>query len=140
MSKVPRSSKSKASRTTRSLRLSREVVTGRIVTKVMEPKAFSPSGKLVRTLVKRPRQTDKVELRVAPDAKARLQAAAAASRQTLSGFLLDSGLERADNVLADRTLFLLDDKTWKAFVAALEAPTRPKPRLKRLLTEPSIVD
>lgn len=137
MAKAAYTSKSKPPRKAAAGRLTRQAATGMPVSK---PKALAASGEHVHRVLKRQRQSDKVELRVTPVAKARLQAAAAAARQTLSAFLLDSGLERADTVLADRTLFLLDDKTWNAFVAALDAPTRPKPRLKRLLSEPSVVD
>ena len=133
MAKAIQSSKSKASRAVVSARIGRKAAAGRIVgTYATQAEA--------KAAAKATRQTGKVELRINPVAKSRLQAAAAAARQSLSAFLLDSGLERADNVLADRTLFMLDDKTWKAFSKALEAPSRPKPRLKRLLNEPSFIE
>lgn len=141
---------SKASAGHGKIRVGRDATSGQFLTKA---KGFAGAGKVARaaklpkTVVaergsepKRERQTDKVELRVSPVAKSRLQAAAVATRKTVSAFLLDSGLDRADMVLADRTLFVLDDKTYDAFVTVLEAPTRPKPRLARLLTEPSVVD
>jgi uncharacterized protein (DUF1778 family) len=34
----------------------------------------------------------------------------------------------------------LDDEQWEAFVAALDAPPKARPRLKRLLNEPTILD
>ncbi|RVA43603.1 DUF1778 domain-containing protein [Mesorhizobium sp. M7A.F.Ca.US.001.01.1.1] len=40
--------------------------------------------------------------------------------------------------LADRRIFPLDVEKWVAFKAALDAPKRDLPRLKRLLSEPSI--
>ncbi|WP_246672101.1 MULTISPECIES: DUF1778 domain-containing protein [unclassified Mesorhizobium] len=40
--------------------------------------------------------------------------------------------------LADRGRFHLDPEKWAAFIAALDAPIRDLPRLKRLLNEPSI--
>ncbi|MER8896886.1 DUF1778 domain-containing protein [Mesorhizobium sp. M0676] len=40
--------------------------------------------------------------------------------------------------LADRQSFRLDVEKWAAFMAALETPARDLPRLKRLLSEPSI--
>ncbi|MER9425336.1 DUF1778 domain-containing protein [Mesorhizobium sp. M0317] len=40
--------------------------------------------------------------------------------------------------LADRQSFRLDVEKWAAFKAALETPARDLPRLKRLLSEPSI--
>jgi uncharacterized protein (DUF1778 family) len=34
----------------------------------------------------------------------------------------------------------LNDEQWEAFMAAFDAPPRARPRLKRLLTEPGILD
>ncbi len=40
----------------------------------------------------------------------------------------------------DQRRFLLSAGQWKAFVAALDRPPQPNPRLRRLLSEPSILD
>ena len=88
----------------------------------------------------RTNRTEKIDLRVTARAKRALQSAAAASHKTLSDFVLESALARADSVLADRQVFRLDAKQWAAFVAALDAPPKPRPRLARLLNEPSLLD
>jgi uncharacterized protein (DUF1778 family) len=75
-------------------------------------------------------------LRLSRDAKVTLQAAAAASRRSVSDFVLESALARADEALADRRSFGLDADQWKAFIAALDAPPRPLSRLQRLLKAP----
>jgi uncharacterized protein (DUF1778 family) len=85
-------------------------------------------------------RSEKLDLRLTPEAKMALQAAAAASRRSVSEFVLESALARADEALADRRSFGLDAKQWKAFLAALDAPPRPFPRLKRLLKEPGFFD
>jgi uncharacterized protein (DUF1778 family) len=36
--------------------------------------------------------------------------------------------------------FTLSDQQWKAFTGALERPARVKPRLRKLLAEPSILE
>jgi uncharacterized protein (DUF1778 family) len=46
----------------------------------------------------------------------------------------------ADESMADRRDFGLDAGRWKAFLAALDAPPRPMPRLERLLKEPGFFD
>ncbi|GAA6619090.1 DUF1778 domain-containing protein [Scytonema sp. NUACC26] len=46
----------------------------------------------------------------------------------------------AQETLTDRRLFVLDDEQWRAFQAALDSPPQEKPRLARLLTEPSIFE
>lgn len=88
----------------------------------------------------RPNRTEKLDLRLTPKAKRALRSAAEASHKSLSEFVLESALARADTVLADRQIFRLDAKQWAAFTAALDAPPKRRPRLARLLKEPSILD
>lgn len=85
-------------------------------------------------------KSERIDIRTTPVAKRTLQEAATMSSKTVSEFMLDSALTQAAEVLADRRLFLLDDTQWTAFIAALDAPARPLPRLERLLNEPSILD
>jgi uncharacterized protein (DUF1778 family) len=69
-----------------------------------------------------------------------LQEAAAARNKTMTEFVLDAAMTEAAEVLADRRLFLLDDEQWEAFLAALDAPTKPRPRLESLMREPSVLE
>ena len=75
-------------------------------------------------------------MRVSRSAKAKLQAAASASHRSVSDFVMESALSRAEETLAKRRIFALDAEKWASFQAALDAPTRPLPRLKALLEEP----
>jgi len=54
-----------------------------------------------------------------------LEAAAPVSSRSVSHFVRESTLTRADETLADRRTFLLSKTRWSHFQAALEAPTRP---------------
>jgi len=81
-------------------------------------------------------RSEKLDLRLTRAAKTTLRAAAAASNRSLSDFVLESALARADEALADRRTVGLDAAQWKAFLAALDAPPRPLPRLERLLKQP----
>jgi uncharacterized protein (DUF1778 family) len=85
-------------------------------------------------------RTAKLDLRLTPEAKQRLRSAAAASQQSVSEFVLESALVRAEETLADRTRFGLDTEQWKAFLAALDAPPRELPWLERLFREPSVFE
>jgi len=40
----------------------------------------------------------------------------------------------------ERPVFQLDAERWAVFLAALDAPPKSRPRLARLLNEPSIID
>ncbi len=85
-------------------------------------------------------RSEKLDLRLTPEAKRVLNAAAAASRRSVSDFVLESALNRAQETLPDRQHFGLDAGRWEAFLAALDAPARKLPRLQRLLTEPSVFE
>jgi uncharacterized protein (DUF1778 family) len=85
-------------------------------------------------------RTTKLDLRLSPEAKLTLNAAARASNRSVSQFVLDSALSRAEETLPDRRRFELNAEQWEAFMAALDAPTRDTHRLRRLLQEPSIFD
>jgi len=82
----------------------------------------------------------KLDLRLTPSAKRVLQVAARATRKSMSEFVLESALARAGETLPDRQRFGLNARKWTEFLAALNAPTRPAPRLKKLLREPSVFD
>ena len=85
-------------------------------------------------------RTEKLDLRLTPQAKRALQTAAAVAHRSVSEFVLESALARAEEALADRQTFALDSKQWKAFLAALDAPPRPLPRLELLLKERGFFD
>ncbi len=85
-------------------------------------------------------RTEKLDLRLSPQAKKRIVAAAELMNRTVSDFVLGSALERADEALADKRVWKLDDEQWEKFQAALDAPPRDNPALRKLLTEPSAVE
>jgi uncharacterized protein (DUF1778 family) len=86
------------------------------------------------------RRTEKLDLRVSPAAKAKLQAAASATHRSVTDFVMDSALSRAEETLADRRFFGLDADKWTAFQTALDAPARSLPRLQSLLQKPGFFD
>lgn len=86
------------------------------------------------------RRTEKLDLRVSPTAKAKLQLAASATHRSMSDFVMESALSRAEEALADRRTFGLDAEKWAAFHVALDAPPHPLPRLRALLDEPGFFD
>ena len=85
-------------------------------------------------------RTDRIDLRLYPDAKAALQVAASLRHKSVSEFILDSALGIADEVLAERRHFGLDAEQWEAFQTALDAKPRPLPRVKKLMQEQGFFD
>jgi uncharacterized protein (DUF1778 family) len=61
----------------------------------------------------------------------------AAERQgvNVTEFIQGSARDKAEQALADQTRFVLGEKQWKAFLAALDRPAKDKPRLRRLFQE-----
>lgn len=83
---------------------------------------------------------EKLDLRLSSSDKRTLEAAASVSSRSVSDFVRESALSRADEMLADRRTFVLSKAKWSEFQAALDAPTRSLPRMQRLLTEPGFFD
>jgi len=86
------------------------------------------------------RRDDRLELRLTPKAKIMLKRAANAEEKSVSAFVLDKSLEAAAETLADRRSFVLNAKQYDAFVAALDAAPKFRPRLERLFAEPSVLE
>ena len=85
-------------------------------------------------------RNEKIDLRVTPSAKRALQIAASAAQRSVSEFVLESAMARAEETLPDRQHFGLDAGQWEAFQAALDAPPRSTPRLQTLLQQPSVFE
>ncbi len=85
-------------------------------------------------------KTARIDVRASTAVKQLLQEAARACHKNVSEFLLDAGVTAAAQMLADRRRFELDDAQWQAFQELLDRPVQSKPRLKKLLREPGVLD
>lgn len=88
-------------------------------------------------------KTERLSLRASPRERDVIAEAAEADHKDVSSFMLEAALLTAQRTLADRRLFSLDDDRWNQFVQALDRPVTPlseKPRLEKLLREPTILD
>jgi len=75
-----------------------------------------------------------INLRVKPHARWLIDRACAITDKTVTEFVLDAVCREAEDVLLDRRLFNLKETRNQAFVAALDAPTKSNPDLKKLLS------
>jgi uncharacterized protein (DUF1778 family) len=57
-------------------------------------------------------------------------------RESLTQFLVESGRERAERLLADRTSFRVDSEAWQEIVAAMDRPAKAQPQLAKLFSRP----
>ena len=85
-------------------------------------------------------KSERIEVRTTPSLKALLQRAAASAHKNVTEFLLEAGIKAAEDALADRRMFRLDDRRWKEFQNILDRPVVNKPRLARLLSEKSVLE
>ena len=82
----------------------------------------------------------RINLRATSVQESLIRAAADKRGISLTDFVLESACTRAEETIADQVHFILSEKQWKAFNDALERPARVRPRLRKLLTEPSILE
>ena len=79
-------------------------------------------------------------MRMRPLQKDVIARAAEIRQTTVTAFMIEHAFEAAQQVLADQNHFYLTPGKWDEFCAALDAPPRELPELRRLLTEPSVFD
>lgn len=86
----------------------------------------------------RPVASARVNLRVDPKVKTVLAQAARLQQVKLTEFMIKASQAAAEIALAERTRFVLSPQKWREFNAALDAPAREIPALRKLLREPSV--
>jgi uncharacterized protein (DUF1778 family) len=74
-----------------------------------------------------------INLRIEAGTRQLIDDAAAILGKTRTEFMVDSARQQAIDVLLDQRLFALDPERYDAFMAALDNPPAPGPKLKALL-------
>jgi uncharacterized protein (DUF1778 family) len=85
-------------------------------------------------------KAERIALRVTAAQKRNVEAAAHALGRTLTEFTVEAVTERAEEVLAEQRIFDVPADVHEAFLAALDAPTRPAPALIDLVRRPTVFD
>jgi uncharacterized protein (DUF1778 family) len=85
-------------------------------------------------------KTQRWNMRVTEDADAIVRMAAEQTDQPLTDFVVQAARVVAEDTLADRRVFRLEENAWDEFVAALDRPARSLPDLARLLSSDSVFD
>jgi uncharacterized protein (DUF1778 family) len=78
---------------------------------------------------------DRISLRLGRDAKRKLERAAAYSDKTLTAFVVDVALQRADAIVRQNEIITLTQAEWDRFQELLLNPPEPNKRLKKALAE-----
>lgn len=88
----------------------------------------------------RGQRDSRLNLRASQQQQQLIRRAAAALDKSMTEFVLESATANAERVLADRRWFVLSGEAWDRFEALLDAPALDTPKLKRLLSEPTVFD
>ena len=81
------------------------------------------------------RKQARLAMRLTPDQDALIRDAAAVTGQSLTDFITLAAVTRAEDTLADRRVFRLDNAAWAEFTAILDRPAQRIPELAKLLNE-----
>ena len=79
-------------------------------------------------------------LRIASGTDALVRQAASLRSQNMSEFVIGAALLEAERVLADRTVFQVDEAAWQEFLDLLDRPVRENAGLDRLFAGPFAFD
>ncbi len=80
---------------------------------------------------------DTLNLRIKPELRGLIDRAAALLGKNRTDFVLEAARHAAENALLDRTVFAVSPEAYAGFLARLDAPPRPNPRLRRSLQTPA---
>lgn len=86
---------------------------------------------------RKPPRRDTLNLRIKPDERSLIDRAAALTGKTRTDFVLEAARGAAVDALTERTLFVVDEKAYAKFLAALDAPPRPNDKLIRTMQTPA---
>lgn len=86
------------------------------------------------------RRTERMNFRVTSYQAEMIRSGAAVRGKDITDYVLETVCQQAERDLADRFRFQIGEEQLKAFFKALDEPPQPKPRMKRLLSESSILE
>jgi uncharacterized protein (DUF1778 family) len=90
-------------------------------------------GLLMPTSQQQRAKRDTLNLRIKPELRGLIDRAAELSGKNRTDFVLDAARHAAEDALLERTVFAVNPKAYAEFLARLDAPPRPNPRLRRSL-------
>jgi uncharacterized protein (DUF1778 family) len=85
-------------------------------------------------------KSKRLNFRISDAQEELLRRGANAKGQSVTDFIVESACTVAECELAGQSDFKLPPDQWRAFLAALDKPAAANPKLRRLLTEPSVIE
>ena len=86
------------------------------------------------------RKSERLGLRTSEWQRTILLAASQVEGTTVSDFVLRHATRAAEDVLADRRVFMATADVWDRFAAALDRPAQDVPGLEKLMKSPTVLD
>ncbi|RJP29991.1 MAG: DUF1778 domain-containing protein [Candidatus Omnitrophota bacterium] len=80
----------------------------------------------------------KISIRAHKDQRDLIDSAAQRLGKSRSDFMLETACREAESILTDQRVFVMNKKEWNAFLAALDAPPKSRPRLESLMKERTV--
>lgn len=78
---------------------------------------------------------DRISLRLSPQSKLKLERAAAYSDKTLTDFVVDVALQKAEAIVREHEVITLTSEEWDRFQEMLLNPPEPNEKLKEAFAE-----
>ena len=100
----------------------------------------APAQKRTKASRANDKATERLNLRATKRQILLLEMAARETQANLSAFMIESSCLRAEEVLSSKQHFEIKPANWNRFVAALDRPAQQKPGLRKLMTEPSVLE
>ena len=88
-------------------------------------------------VVRRRPKRDTLNIRIKPEIRGLIDRAADLVGKNRTDFMLDAARRAAENALLDRSVFPVSQRTYSEFLARLDAPAKPNPRLRKALRTPT---
>ena len=85
-------------------------------------------------------RSERLNVRVTRSQAQLIRLAAKETHANVSAFLVESACVRAEEALASQQHLVYTAEQWKQFIDALDRPAKAKPRLRKLLSEPSVLE
>lgn len=85
-------------------------------------------------------KTLSLKISLSPDQKAMLDRAAKALKTSVSEYVVQKACAEAESLLLNPIRYQLNEEQWNEFMQRLDEPPRKLPRLKKLMTEPGVLD
>jgi uncharacterized protein (DUF1778 family) len=85
-------------------------------------------------------KSERWAIRVTPAQDAAVRRLLAETGESLNEFVARTAVAAAENDLADRRVFFLDESQWRKLQARLDQPPQRKSKLRKLLDNPSVLE